>query len=76
MRVDEVMPKVRKSSNCVKDWILLNGKSEATYPKDTSEIICGWDRVTSPMTSTTGEMYVAYRGSRRSRGFQLSYTIV
>ena len=76
VRIDEISPKIRKTKNCNKDMLIVNSNSEYTYPKKTSKIFCGWSKVTDPITSTTGEIKVAYLGSRRSSGFELKYTIV
>lgn len=76
VRIDEISAKIRKTANCTMDWLAINGNSEGMYPKERSKVICGWSKDSSPMTSTSGEMYVAYKGSTRSRGFQLKYTIV
>ncbi|XP_045110776.1 blastula protease 10-like isoform X3 [Portunus trituberculatus] len=76
VRIDEITPSILDSDNCKKDHLLINGNSEVMYPRETSTVICGSNQVTSPITSTTGEMYIAYTGSRRSQGFTLDYTIV
>ncbi|XP_063873152.1 blastula protease 10-like [Scylla paramamosain] len=76
VRIDEISPKILRSPNCRRDWLTVNGRSERMYPKETSSKICGSSKLTSPITSTSGEMYIAYRGSRKSQGFTLKYTIV
>ncbi|MPC47786.1 Protein SpAN [Portunus trituberculatus] len=76
VRIDEISPKILRSPNCRRDWLTVNDRSEIMYPKETSSKICGSSKVTSPKTSTNGEMYIAYKGSRKSQGFALKYTIV
>ncbi|MPC48900.1 hypothetical protein E2C01_042686 [Portunus trituberculatus] len=77
VRIDGIQAKIATSTQCRKDRLLVNGNSERMYPLDTSSNICGYTTVTTPITSSTGEMYLAYEKVRRwTRGFNANYTII
>ncbi|KAK3891265.1 hypothetical protein Pcinc_004840 [Petrolisthes cinctipes] len=77
IQVKKLISRLKPSSDCMKDFLLLNGNMEKLYPPATSLQYCNKFNTMDVMTTDTNMLYVAYQKKRaKTKGFRLIAMVV
>ncbi|KAK4296811.1 hypothetical protein Pmani_030720 [Petrolisthes manimaculis] len=77
IQVKQLISRIKPSSDCNKDFLLLNGNMEKLYPSETSLQYCSVFNTMDIMTTETNMLYVAYQKKRaKTKGFRLKAMVV
>lgn len=74
--IRELQTYLAQSTDCMSDFLVVNGFGDRCYPKDTSDIFCDSTYRTSVLKTQTNELVVAYQKTAlNSQGFKMKLKV-
>lgn len=76
IHITELQTYIAQSTDCMSDFLVVNGYGDRCYPKDNSEIFCDSAYRSSVFKTKTNELVVAYQKTAlNSQGFKMKVKV-